>query len=94
MLCSKLSWMQLKKVVCYKGLVGAVYTMYHDTSFMIYITKLYRVAWTLDCSLCSYSHGYGLLGVIPFHLPVLSTVPVLSKVSGDRGLRLSTELKR
>ena len=22
------------------------YTMYHDTSFMIYITKLYRVAWT------------------------------------------------
>ena len=22
--------------------------MYHDASFMIYITKLYRVAWTLD----------------------------------------------
>ena len=43
MLYSKLSWMQLQKVVCYKVLVGG-YTMYHDTSFMIYVTKLYRVA--------------------------------------------------
>ena len=24
------------------------YTMYHDASFMIYITKLYRVAWALQ----------------------------------------------
>ena len=23
------------------------HTMYHDTSFMIYITKLYHVAWAL-----------------------------------------------
>ena len=23
------------------------YTVYHDTSFVIYITKLYRVAWAL-----------------------------------------------
>ena len=28
--------------------------MYHDTSFMIYITKLYRVAWALVLSYLLY----------------------------------------
>ena len=34
------------------------YTMYHDTSFMIYITKLYRVALALKCSMVG---GYDII---------------------------------
>ena len=46
MLYSKFELDATSKSCMLQGFSGG-YTMYHDTSFMICITKLYRVAWAL-----------------------------------------------